>query len=266
MKFNYGVCIAPTNIKGIETLARLGYDFVEPGFAALSMTTDAELNAFAKAIKDNGLTCASCNSFMPGDIKTCGPDMDDNKIKDFLERNFERTAKLGFKSVIFGSGGSRNVPEGYDRERAKADITHFLSDLVVPVVKQYDITIGLEELRAEETNIINTCAEAWEYIKAVNDPHIKLLVDLYHVAVMGTPVEELRQYKGFVSHVHIASPTNGRIYPLPTDGDDALYRRFYNILDEIGYEARNISLEGSFGDNFEKTIAESIVYLKSLEK
>ncbi len=143
---------------------------------------------------------------------------------------------------------------------------HFLGDLVVPVVKQYDITIGIEELRAQETNIINTCAEACEYIEAINDSHIRLLVDLYHVAIMGTPVEELRKYKGYVSHVHIASPTNGRIYPLPTDGDDALYRQFYQILDEIGYEAKNISLEGSCGDDFEGNIAKSIVYLKSLEK
>ncbi len=28
----------------------------------------------------------------------------------------EAMAKLGFKSVIFGSGGSRQVPEGYDRQ------------------------------------------------------------------------------------------------------------------------------------------------------
>lgn len=265
MKFNYGICLGDIcDLDKVKFVADCGYDFVETGFSAMSTKTDAEIDAFSKAIKENGLVCASCNGFMPGEIKTCGPDMDDAKIKDYLERNFERTAKLGFKSVIFGSGGSRNVPDGYDRERAKADITHFLADLVVPVVKQYDITIGIEELRSAETNIINTCAEAWEYIKAVNDPHIRLLVDLYHVAVMGTPVEELRHYKGYVSHVHIASPSNGRIYPLPTDGDDALYRKFFGILDEIGYEAGNISLEGSCGESFEDTVAKSISYLKSL--
>lgn len=266
MKFNYGVCIGVTELGKVETMAKLGYNFAETGFAAMSEATDAQIDAFAKALKDNGMTCASCNGFMPGNIKTCGPDMDDAKIKEYLDRNFERTAKLGFKSIIFGSGGSRQVPEGYDRERAKADITHFLSDLVVPVVKQYDIIVGIEELRAQETNIINTCAEAWEYIEAVNDPHVQLLVDLYHVAIMGTPVEELRRYKGHVSHVHIASPSNGRIYPLPTDGDDALYRQFYSILDEIDYKAKNISLEGSCGDNFNETITKSIAYLKSMEK
>ncbi|MBR6603824.1 MAG: sugar phosphate isomerase/epimerase [Clostridia bacterium] len=266
MKFNYGVCIGIDQLDRIEKMAELGYDFAETGFAAMAEASEAQIDAFGKALRENGMTCASCNGFMPGSIKTCGPDMDDAKIKDYLERNFERSAKLGFKSVIFGSGGSRQVPEGYDRERAKADIMHFLGDLVVPVVKQYDITIGIEELRAEETNIINTCAEAWEYITAINDPHIKLLVDLYHVAVMGTPVEELRRYKGYVSHVHIASPSNGRIYPLPTDGDDALYRQFYDILEEIGYEAKNVSLEGSCGDDFNDTITKSIAYLKSIEK
>lgn len=267
MKFNYGVCTGDiSNLDRVRFVAGLGYDFVEVGFAALSEKTDAEIDAFAKTVKECGIVCHSCNGFMPGDIKTCGPDMDDAKIKEYLDRNFERTAKLGYKSVIFGSGGSRNVPDGYDRERAKEDIIHFLGDLVVPVVKQYGVTIGIEELRSQETNIINTCDEAWEYIKAVNDSHIKLLVDLYHVAVMGTPVEELRQYKGYVSHVHIASPSNNRIYPLPTDGDDALYRKFFEILDEIGYEARNISLEGDGGACFDDTVTKSLAYLKSLEK
>ncbi|MBQ8207925.1 MAG: sugar phosphate isomerase/epimerase [Clostridia bacterium] len=266
MKFNFGACVDLTELDRVKLLAELGYDFVETGFAGMSEKTDAQLNEFERTFRENGLVCASCNGFMPAAIKTCGPDMNDEKIKDYLERNFERTARLGFKSVIFGSGGSRNVPEGYDRERAKEDILHFLGDLVIPVVKQYGIIIGIEELRAAETNIINTCAEAMEYVKAINDPHIRLLVDLYHVAVMGTPVEELREYKGYVSHVHIASPTNNRIYPLPTDGDDALYRKFFKILDEIGYEARNISLEGDWGDSYSDTVKKSIAYLKSLEK
>ncbi len=266
MKFNYGACLNDLrDLEKVRLLAKLGYDFVETAFSAMANKTDEEIAAFDKTVRENGLVCVSCNAFMPGDIKVCGPDMDDAKIKDFLERNFERSARLGFKNVIFGSGGARNVPEGYDRERAKEDIIHFLGDLVVPVVKQYDVTIGIEELRDTETNIINTCAEAMEYVKAVNDPHIRLLVDLYHVAVMGTPLEELREYKEYISHVHIASPSNERIYPLPTDGDDALYRKFYKILEEIGYEARNISLEGDWGDSYSDTVTKSIAYLKSME-
>lgn len=267
MNFKYGVCIGGVNnIDKVELAAKYGFDFVEVGFATMASQSEAEIDSFAKALEENGISCSSCNSFMPADIKTCGRDMDDVRIKDYLERSFERSARLGFKSVIFGSGTSRDVPEGYDRERAKADILHFLGDLVLPVIKQYDITVGIEELQSKETNIINTCAEAWEYIEAINDPHIALLVDLYHVAVMGTPLEELRRYKGHVSHVHIASPSNGRIYPLATDGDEALYREFFGILEEIGYEARNISLEGGCGDSFESTIRDSVAYLKSLEK
>lgn len=267
MNFRYGVCIGGVNnIESLEIAAKHGFDFVEVGFSTMASQSEAEIERFAKALEENGIACASCNGFMPADIKTCGSDMNDEVIKDYLERSFERSVKLGYKSVIFGSGPSRQVPDGYDRERAKADILHFLGDLVLPVVKQYDITIGIEELQSKETNIINTCAEAWEYTEAINDPHIALLVDLYHVAVMGTPVSELRRYRGHVSHVHIASPSNGRIYPLATDGDDALYREFFGILEEIGYEARNISLEGSCGNGFEETVRDSIAYLKSLEK
>ena len=265
MKFNYGACIGGKDLAKIKTLAGLGYDFVETGFSALDTLTDEDIGAFDATLRENGLSCVSCNGFMPGTLKTVGPEVDDGAIKDFLARTFERSAKLGFKSLIFGSGASRRVPDGYPRAKAKADLIHFLGDLALPYAKKYGIVIGIEELRSEETNIINTCGEAMEYIREIDDPNLRLLVDLYHVACMGDSVETLHDYKGYVSHVHIASPSNKRVYPLPTDGDDALYRRFFEVLDEIGYEARNISLEGSVGDAFDVTVSASLPYLKSLE-
>ncbi len=266
MKFNYGVTInSICDLKNVKEAAKAGYDFIETPFGGLSEKSEKEIKAFSDTLNECGITCASCNGFIPGSIKVCGPEMNDDKIKEYLRSTFEKSAYLGYKSVIFGSGGARNVPEGYSRDKAKDDIIHFLSDLVLPFAKEYGVVIGIEELRSEETNIINTCAEAMEYVYAVNDQHIKLLVDLYHVACMGTPTEELLEYKGYVSHVHIASPSNGRIFPLPTDGDDALYRRFYKVLEDIGYEAKNISLEGSCGKDFNDTITKSISYLKSLE-
>lgn len=265
MKFNYGVCIGVKDLKKIETLASLGYNFVETGFAQLSKASDEEIDNFAKALEANGMKCVSCNGFIPGDIKTVGPDVSDNKIKEYLKSTFERTAKLGYRSIIFGSGGSREVPAGYSRERAKDDILHFLNDLALPEAKKYGVVIGIEELNDKETNIINTCSEAMEYILEINDPNLRLLVDLYHVILMGDTAESIRNYKGYVSHVHIANPTNKRIYPLPTDGDEKIYREFFKVLDEIGYEARNISLEGSAADNFDATVSLSLPFLKSFE-
>lgn len=265
MKFNYGVCIGVKDIKKIETLASLGYDFVETGFASLSASSDDEIDELARALEANGLKCASCNGFIPGELKTVGPDRDDAKLKEYLKSTFERTAKLGFRSVIFGSGGSRKIPDGYPRERAKEDILHFLSDLALPEAKKYGVVIGIEELNDKETNVINTCGEAMEYVREIDDPNLRLLVDLYHVILMGDTAASIRNYKGYVSHVHIASPTNKRIFPLPTDGDDAVYREFFRALDDIGYEARNISLEGNTGGDFTAAVSASLPYLKSLE-
>ncbi len=266
MKYNYGVTINHiTSLNNVEAAAKAGYDFIETPFSGLAEKSDEEIALFKKTLDENGLICASTNAFIPGSIKVCGPEMDDGKIKEYLARTFDRTALLGFKSVIFGSGGARNVPDGYDRDRAKEDIIHFLADIAAPKAAEYGITIGIEELRTAETNILNTCAEVMEYVHAVNLPNVKLLLDLYHIAQMGTDVNELLQYKGYVSHVHIASHSNNRIYPLPTDGDDKLYRDFYRVLGELDYSAKNISLEGGDGGDFEGTINKTLPYLKSLE-
>ena len=266
MKFNYGVCVGAAEHEKIKAASKVGYKFVEPPFAGFENLGEGEIADFGALVRDLGMTVASANCFLPGRIKVVGPERDDEEIKEYLATVFEKTAPLGIKSIIFGSGGARKVPDGYPREKAKEEIASFLSELVLPFAKKYDTVVGIEELNSGETNIINTCAEAMEYVREVNDAHVGLLVDLFHVGRMKEPVKSLEAYGKYISHVHIASPTNGRTVPLAGDGDEELYREFFRILHDAGYKAMNISLEGGFGEDFAETVAKSIAYLGEVEK
>ncbi len=262
MKFTYGVCIGKDASK-VEILKKIGCDFCEVGFSALADASDSEVQAMADQCKKHGIACLSANGFIPARIRLTGPDADDAVILKYLEKSFKKLSVLGLKSVIFGSGGARNIPEGFSREEAKAQIVHFLGDLAAPIAEKYGIIIGIEELNDKESNVLNTCAEAMEYVREVNSPYVKLLVDLYHVLLMGESVESLADYKGCISHVHIASPSQNRHVPAPTDPED--YAQFFRVLRAAEYESGAISLEGNFGDSFEKSSRIAVEYLRSIE-
>lgn len=266
MEFNYGVCIGATEQEKIKAAAKAGCKFVEPPFFGFENMREEDIKDFGALVRDLGMTVSSANCFLPGSIKIVGPERDEIKIKEYFATVFEKAAPLGIKSVIFGSGGARNVPSGYPREKAKEEIVSFLSEIVLPFAKKYDTVIGIEELNSGETNIINTCGEAMEYVRAACDSHIALLVDLYHVGIMKEPVKSLEEYGKYISHVHIASPTNGRTVPLAGDGDEELYREFFRVLCNVGYRAKNISLEGGFGKDFAETVTKSIAYLGEIAK
>ncbi len=262
MKFIYGACIGK-DVKKIEILKKVGCDFCEVGFSALADGSDQDVQKIADECKKHGIKCLSANGFIPGRIKITGPDADDAVTLDYLEKAFEKLSVLGLKSAIFGSGGARNIPEGFSRDEARAQIVHFLRDLVAPLAEKHGVIIGIEELNDGESNVLNTCAEAMEYVREVNSPYVRLLVDYYHVVLMGESVQSLADYKGCISHVHIASPSQKRHVPAPTDPED--YAEFFRVLRDARYESGAISLEGGFGDSFEESTRTAIEYLRSVE-
>ncbi len=262
MAFKYGACIGK-DAKMIAVLGDLGYEFCEVSFSALAEASDSELSAIYDECSARGVKCLSANCFIPGSIKVTGPDVDDEKINAYLEGAFSRISRLGIRNVIFGSAGARNLPEGFSRDEARRQIVHFLRDIVVPYAEKYDVIIGIEELNFPESNIINTCAEAMEYVREVDHPRIRLLVDYYHMGLMGESVQSLAGYKGCISHVHIASPSNGRHVPSPSDPED--YGEFFGILSKAGYEGGAISLEGDFAPDFRESARVAIEYLREVE-
>ena len=262
MKFIYGACIGK-DAKKIETLKKLGCEFCEVSFSALADGPEEDVQKISDECKKHGVLCLSANGFIPGRIRLTGPEVDDAVILNYLEDSFKKLSILGLKSVIFGSGGARNIPEGFSRETAKAQIVHFLRDLVAPLAEKYNIIIGIEELNDRESNILNTCAEAMEYVRAVNHPNVRLLVDLYHVDLMGESVASLADYRGSISHVHIASATQNRNVPTPADPEN--YEEFFRVLRTAEYKSGAISLEGNFPSGFENDTRAAVEYLRSVE-
>ena len=58
--------------------------------------------------------------FMPRDMRVVGADIDIRRVKSYLGRAAELLACAQSKIVVFGSGRARNVPDGFDREKAEA--------------------------------------------------------------------------------------------------------------------------------------------------
>jgi hydroxypyruvate isomerase len=70
-------------------------------------------------------------------------------------------------------------------------------------------------------------------IHQVNNPHVKLLFDIYHVGVMhGDVIRRLRQYRNIIGHVHTAgNPGRGEL----DDRQEINYPAVMHALLEIGY-------------------------------
>jgi sugar phosphate isomerase/epimerase len=236
-----GYCVG---LKGLETAKAAGFDYVELGVSEIAALSDADFDAALERVKQVGIPTPNANLFLPGSIRLTGPQAPDPEQQmAYVRKAFARLNRLGVKIVCFGSGGARRVPEGFPKEEAFQQLVAF-GKRIAPEARANGITVVIEPLRRQETNIINTTAEGFELVKAVGDPNFELLIDFYHLASEKEDPAIILQVREHIRHLHMANP-QGRVFPLKWDEFD--YAPFFANLRRIGYAGR-ISVEASSPD------------------
>lgn len=237
-KFNprLGVCIS---LKSARVLSQMGYSYIEEGVRGFLVPDkgDEEFIKNLDLVKQAKLPVEVCNSFLPGSMKSVGPNAVSDELLKFAETAFSRAQQAGVEIIVFGSGGSRAIPEGFSREEARKQFIGLCKQMA-PVAGKYKVTIVLEPLNSGECNFINSVAEGGEIVKEVGHPAFKLLADLYHMKVDEEGPENILKYGQLIRHVHIAEK-EGRSAP-GTNGED--FTPYFRALKEIRYKGR-ISIE-----------------------
>lgn len=256
-----GVCIGSENFSAVRTAARLGYDFVECGFQRISRGSDEEISDFKKVLDECGIKMEALNGFMPGDLPVVGSGVDYDAVRAYVEKGVKRGAELGLKTVVFGSGRARRVPDGYSYEKAYGQLAYLLSEVVSPVFSEYSINLASEPLCRRETNIINTLSEGVMLAAMVNRDNVGCLADIYHMVKEGDACDDIRRFKGSVLHGHISYPIerNGESRTYPAVLSEYDYSSFLSALKYAGCE--RCSIEAHCGD-FEKEAAAALTVLR----
>jgi len=172
-----------------------------------------------------------------------GPDVNRDEQMAYVKKAFARLERIGTTIVVFGSGGARQVPEGFSKDEAFRQLTDF-GRRIAPEAQARGITVAIEPLRHEESNIINSAAEGLALVEAVGHPNFQLMIDFYHLASEHEDPAIVLRAKEHIRHLHVANP-QGRVFPARWEEFD--YAPFFANLRAIGYDKR-ISVEGSATD------------------
>ena len=240
-------------------VAAAGYDYVEGNFSKVARASDEEFEDMKKALEASGLKMESANGFFPGDFSLYSKDNFDEvkaNVRAYCEKGFARGASLGQRVAVIGSSKARNIREGYTKDEAEAQFSEVLR-ICGEVGAKYGITVTVEPLNAGETNFIITFADGMDIAKKVAHPNVLAMIDLYHHAVNGEPIETLDGTKGFLVHSHIARAD--RSTPTVDDLDGIAPKIEY--LKNTGYEGR-MSLECRHVPDFETSVKNAYELLK----
>jgi len=238
----YGICCDPQTAR---KAAQAGYDYFEWSVGAYLKPRE-DVQAFQSALyqaRQAGLPCPVVNVFVPADLKITGPNANLALLEQYVTSACQRASEAKVERIVFGSGGARRIPDGFDRSEAWAQLVSFCK-MLAPVAASHGVTIAVEPLNLAECNVLTTVAECADLVREVNQPAIRLLVDAYHLLMDDDSLDSIVKNADLLVHVHVATAPN-RLAPGVEESSLPL---FFNALKLSGYNGR-ISIEGKLPDS-----------------
>jgi sugar phosphate isomerase/epimerase len=253
----FGVCGDP-NLGRIAK--EIGFDYFEWSVNGLLHPREDEAAFFAALAeaKTVGIPCPALNVFIPGDLKITGPAVDFAALEQYVRVTMQRAEKAGVERIVFGSGGARRIPDGFDRPTAWRQLVAFCQ-MVGKHAQQHGVTLVIEPLNCGETNVINSVEEGAALALDVQHPNIRLLVDGYHWAKENGSEAEIVNHADLLKHAHIAT-LDGRKAP----SEDDPCTPFFTAMERAGYHGR-VSIEGNL-PNPKEDLSQALAILHAYGK
>jgi sugar phosphate isomerase/epimerase len=182
------------------------------------------------------------------------------KSWSYLSRLIDFCADLGGHLMILGSPQQRNTRDGMTAQEALGRLAEGLSELA-PAARDRDVTLLMEAVSSEETDVVSTLAEAVEVVDRVSHGHVRTMFDCHNAADEGSHFLSLvERYWSRIRHVHV-NEIDGR-HPGTGDVD---FERLLRFLRDRNYGGW-VSLEVfDFRAGGERIARESISYLREIE-
>jgi hydroxypyruvate isomerase len=253
------VCIEPlfTDLPAEERIARVakhGYKSVEfwlhdAGFDGKGFTdTPRDPAAIRQACEAAGVTLNNIVVNPPDDGSIGGAPVIAATHAKYLERveaaiAFAQAAGCGKAITCAG-----DEQPGMSREAMRDTVTGALAD-AAKIAEKRGFTLLLEPLNTRVDHkgyCMSSSQEAAEMVRTINNPHLRLLFDVYHMQIMeGDVVSHILASRDVIGHYHSAAvPGRGE-----HDRGELNYPFILEAIDGTGYK-------GAFGLEYFPTVAD----------
>lgn len=206
--------------------AALGYDGLE--LAPFTLGEEPHLlgagarTALRQAASNAGIAITGLHWLLirpPGLSITSGDAAVRTRTLETMRRLVELCADLGGAVMVHGSPAQRRLPDGADRPAARARAIEAFA-AAAETAARCGVTYCIEPLAPQETNFVNTVAEAATIVRQIGSPAIRTMIDC-SAAARGEaePVASLFDRwlpTGLVAHCQV----NDRNRRAPGQGDD----------------------------------------------
>lgn len=226
------------NFTGLEIAPGLLFNHADNPFNPL----ESELNKIIDELNNFNLKIVSMQSLLFGkkDALLFGNSDQRQIFFDGMLEAIKLAERLNVPNLVFGSPSNRNISKGMKLIDAQ-DIARSTFTKLGEVALNAGTSISIEPNPQEYgTNFINNMNQAISFIKKIESPGIKAILDIGSIK-MNNEFDDLpnliSKSIAHLNHVHISEP-----YLMPAPQSFSEYEYLYNLLLKAGYE-KALSIE-----------------------
>lgn len=223
-------------------LKKYGYDGIE--LAAEPYTLDAD--QILVLMKKYDLSCTSlCGIFtVDRDLTATDPDGASKAIQ-YLKDSIDFGVRVGAKLMIVVPSpvGRTSLPEGKNYEQMWEAAVRNLRE-AADYAQSRQFILAIEAINRYETYFVNTLDRAYQFVKEVNHPAVKMMADLFHMSIEERDLcASLRMISDELVHLHVADNTREAAGLGSTN------------FKEVLYQLRNLNYQGALTMEFMPRLA-----------
>lgn len=192
-------------------IKQIGYDGIEIAPFTLAelpaAITQAQRAGYRTVMRDEGLSFVGLHWLMvspPGLHVTTSDRELRERSWDHIRQLIDLCADLGDGGVmVFGSPKQRNTVPGVSPREAVSVFTEELAK-VAPQAQQRNVRILVEALPANQSDVINTLAEAVSIVEKIGSPAVQTMFDTHNAVDEVEPhTQVLERFFPRIAHIHV---------------------------------------------------------------
>ena len=174
--------------------------------------SDAQARELARIAADHGLAITGLHWLLvkPAGLSITSPDANVQvRTIAFMRRLCELCAAMGGRYLVHGSPKQRLIAAGQTRDGALALATRVFA-AAGEAARTTGVIYCIEPLSADQTPLINTVADAAAIVRAVDNPHLRTMIDTSSAGLAESePLADLiRRWMptGLIAHLQVNDP------------------------------------------------------------
>ena len=255
-----GLC---TLTRNIEKVKDMGYDYIEVAGNEIAAMSDEEFDAFVAKKEELDFPVAGFNAYCNQNTPIVGDNFSEDVARAYAQKMAARGAKLGIKNIGVGAPMARKLPEGYDMDKAFEQDKKFLT-ITAEEAAKYGINVLFEALHNKCCDFANNTSDGVKMVKELNIDNLKIVLDFYHMEVMGEDITDLDEVMPYVKHLHCNHTPEGTVdREYLTEADEELITSYKNAIAKYGYDG-TFSVEPNDTPDFDVLAPKTLAVMRKV--